>query len=103
VTAPVRFELEATLEMIEAADWYETRERGLGTEFLNAIEKTLDIVRRWPDAAPKEASLPDSLNCRHVQVPRFPYRIVYIVTPHSIRVLAVAHTSRRPAYWARRD
>jgi toxin ParE1/3/4 len=33
---------------------------------------------------------------------RFPYLIFYIDYPDRVRILAVAHTSRRPGYWKRR-
>jgi len=32
----------------------------------------------------------------------FPYSLVYIVSKDEIRILAVAHQSRRPDYWAGR-
>ena len=33
---------------------------------------------------------------------RFPFRIVYELQPNRIWIVAVAHLSRRPGYWARR-
>ena len=33
---------------------------------------------------------------------RFPFRIPYQIADATIVVLALAHTSRRPDYWARR-
>jgi toxin ParE1/3/4 len=33
---------------------------------------------------------------------RFPYWLVYMVSEDEIRVLAVAHHSRRPGYWKER-
>jgi toxin ParE1/3/4 len=33
---------------------------------------------------------------------RFPYRVAYLVTSQELRVLAVAHTRRRPGYWQSR-
>jgi hypothetical protein len=36
-------------------------------------------------------------------VPRFPYVVFYaIVNNDTIRVLAVAHTKRKPGYWKKR-
>jgi len=39
---------------------------------------------------------------RKVVLKRFPYLIFYVEYPEHIRVLAVAHTSRRPGYWKTR-
>jgi hypothetical protein len=33
---------------------------------------------------------------------RFPYLILYLDYPDRIRILALAHTSRRPGYWKTR-
>ena len=41
----------------------------------------------------------DAQPIRQAHLRTYPYRIVFIETPDSIRVLAVAHTSRRPGYW----
>ncbi len=34
---------------------------------------------------------------------RFPYLLAFRVTDTKIRILAVAHASRRPGYWIARD
>jgi plasmid stabilization system protein ParE len=39
---------------------------------------------------------------RFFRVGQFPYLVVYTETPSLIRIVAVAHTSRRPGYWRRR-
>ena len=98
----VRFEPEASDELDEAAVWYEHRANGLGTKFLGAVDETVVTVTRWPQAAPLETDLPRDLIVRRAQVHQFPYRIVYLLTPTAIRVLAVAHDSRRPGYWHER-
>jgi plasmid stabilization system protein ParE len=33
---------------------------------------------------------------------RFPYSLMYVVEPHEVFIVAVAHHSKRPAYWADR-
>ena len=33
----------------------------------------------------------------------FPYSVIYIVAGDEIQVLAVAHHSRRPGYWLKRE
>jgi hypothetical protein len=50
VSLRFRFEPEAEEELLRAAEWYEERRSGLGTEFIAAIDATLDLIARWPDA-----------------------------------------------------
>jgi hypothetical protein len=33
---------------------------------------------------------------------RFPFRMVYVLQPDRVWIVAVAHLSRKPGYWARR-
>lgn len=98
----VRFEPEASDELDEATVWYKHRATGLGTKFLSAVDQTLAMVTRWPQAAPLEPDLPSDLIVRRAQVLQFPYRVVYLLTPTAIRILAVAHDSREPGYWRER-
>lgn len=44
----LRVEVEALVELEEAAAWYEDKRPGLGTEFVEAIERTLLRVREMP-------------------------------------------------------
>lgn len=39
---------------------------------------------------------------RYSQLERFPYIVVFKLYGEIIRIYAVAHTSRRPGYWAKR-
>ncbi len=48
---------------------------------------------RWPEY---------EANTRRLLVPGFPYAIVYKVLPQQIVIVALTHTSRRPAYWNER-
>jgi plasmid stabilization system protein ParE len=99
VTPEVRFEPEASGELDHAAWWYQRQRSGLGLEFLDAVERAVAMVQRWPHAAPLATDLPKELIVRRAPVDTFPYRLIYLETPSAIRVLAVAHESRRPNYW----
>ena len=35
----------------------------------------------------------------HLEVEGFPYAVIYTERPGVVRVVAVAHTHRRPGYW----
>jgi len=99
VNRRVRFRPEAARELADAALWYEQRREGLGFEFLEIIERTLSVIRRWPQAAPRPLYIPEQLEIRRARVPRFPYGVVYVIEADFIAVLAIAHDSRRPNYW----
>jgi len=42
------------------------------------------------------------LGARRVRTKRFPYAIVFIELPKTIRVIAIMHERRRPGYWKNR-
>lgn len=99
MTRPFRPEPEASAELERAALWYEGERLGLGVEFLDAVDATLDRIARWPDAAPCIRGLPADVPARHAPVSGFPYHIAYLVMPTTIRILAFAHDNREPGYW----
>lgn len=102
MTLEVRFELEASRELDDAALSYEGERAGLGLAFLDAVDGAVTMIQRWPDAASHAADLPDDLAIRRAPVRAFPYRLVYLKTATALRVLAVAHDAREPGYWAGR-
>jgi toxin ParE1/3/4 len=92
------FHPDAEAELQDAALFYETRVNGLGKFFAAEVERTISLVRQFP-----QAGSPDARDCRRVVVARFPYSVVYRQTRDSIVIVAVAHQRRRPGYWRRRD
>jgi plasmid stabilization system protein ParE len=94
---PYRFHPDADAELEEAALFYESRMIGLGRSFAAEVERTIALVREFP-----EAGSPAGTNRRRVLVARFPYSIVYRHDADAIVVVAVAHQRRRPGYWRRR-
>ncbi len=98
----VRFEDEAEAEYRAAGRWYEERRRGLGLEFLDAVDATIDQIVGLPHAGGPVRRLPSDLPVRRAPVKRFPYHVVYLEAETTIRILAVAHDRRRPGYWTSR-
>ena len=91
----------AAAELIEAAQWYEDRQPGLGERFLQAVADTVDAICQVPLRHPP---LPRTFTSRTVfrrLLKGFPYGVVYEVRADELLVLAVAHTSRQPNYWNR--
>ena len=98
----VLFEPEVAAELADAAYWYDDQHRGLGAAFLAAVEATPVDIDQWPEGSPLVANMPVDLRVRNPAVRRFPYRVAYVVIDDVIRVLAVAHTKRKPRYWTDR-
>jgi plasmid stabilization system protein ParE len=99
VSPPISYHPGASREVREAAEYYELVRDGLGREFLDALESTIDQIRRYPEAAPIVEGAVRKALFPH----RFPYSVLYPVRPSAIRILAIAHHRRRPLYWQRRQ
>lgn len=84
----------AEAEINEAADFYDIESPGLGSVFIDEIQRALKSIVDVPDAAPLLRG-----RVRRRIMTKFPYSLVYSVRRDEIRVLAVAHHKRRPFYW----
>lgn len=93
---------EARNELREAAKWYDDEVRGLGDDFITAIDEALRHIVEWPLAAPAFPGWDETPPIRHAQVRAFPYRVVYYVSDTSIVIVAYAHQRREPGYWQHR-
>ena len=88
----------AAAELIESARFYDRRRPRLGDEFLSAVDAVQELIRTQPQLGRR--GLLGTLSFR---TRRFPFsRVVYELQPDRIWIVAVAHLSRRPGYWARR-
>lgn len=88
----------ARQELKEAAHYYDSESPGLGSEFLNEIERCIQSILDYPEAAP----ILDG-HVRRRLTRRFPYAVLYSVKPRGIRILAVMNLKRRPMYWVGRE
>lgn len=95
----VRFHRLAVTEIEHEVDYYESRQPGLGEELEAEIDTVIAMVRRFPEAAPRWKHRADR---RVALLDRFPFSLTYQIAGDEIVILALAHTSRRPGYWARR-
>jgi plasmid stabilization system protein ParE len=92
-----RFSPEARVDLLAAADFYETQQPGLGTEF--AVDVGLGLARlleapgRWPELEP---------GIRRYRLDRFPYGLIYRITSaRMVEIIAVFDLRRRPGSWRR--
>lgn len=88
------FHPAADRELLEAFNYYENRVERLGYDFLNEVEEAVRFLLTYPEAAPRVAQ-----EVRRYTLNRFPYSIFYRLRRGGLRILAVAHQSRRPFYW----
>jgi toxin ParE1/3/4 len=91
------FRSEAVAETQEAFAWYEAQRRGMGVEFRDELQETLDKIQANPNQYPVVHR-----NVRRALVRRFPYGVFYVVEGQRIVVLAVFHGSRDPGQWKSR-
>jgi len=88
------FHTAASREFLEAIDYYESAEPGLGASFYNELIATVVRIEEGPDAWPVLEG-----EVRRCLTHRFPYGVLYRVEEDSILILAVMHLHRRPDYW----
>ena len=85
------FHQEALDEIQDAHDWYEQQRKGLGLEFMDAIDEVVQRILIKPKSFPK------AFNQRRKALPaRFPYLVVFELYGDVVLVVAVMHASRNP-------
>jgi plasmid stabilization system protein ParE len=97
MTASIRFRPDAAAEIFEAVDWYESRAKGLGAEFLRSLDAGLAAIRRNPLACPVVLG-----TVRRAVLRRFPYTLIYNVSEDGILIVACIHGRRDPKRWQER-
>jgi hypothetical protein len=85
------------MEFIEAIDYYEGCESGLGEDFAVEVYTTSQNILAHPKAWPALSG-----DTRRCLVNRFPYGVHYSTEPDGIFLLAVMHLQRNPDYWKHR-
>lgn len=94
----LRFRPEAEDEYLQAVSWYEDQREGLGHEFIQAVESTLDFIEENPEMYPVIRG-----ELRRALLRRFPFALLYRVREQDIIVAGVVHLRRNPTNWSRRE
>ena len=93
----LRIHDSAAEEIDEAKAWYLSRSleaaRGFADEFDHALDRILANPLMWSRYIK---------GTRQVKMHRYPYLVIYKHPGSEVQIVAVAHTSRRPGYWAKR-
>ena len=88
---------DAEAELIEAAQYYESRVRTLGVQFLDEADRSVSMILEAPE---RWAILEEHV--RSFLMTHFPYNIYYRISFDRVRILAFKHHSRHPDYWRHR-
>ncbi len=88
----------AARELNEAAQYYELESPGLGSSFLDEVDRCLQSIEAHPEAG---MILRDSVRRRLLR--GFPYALLYKIKPSGIRILPIMNLKRRPTYWVGRE
>jgi toxin ParE1/3/4 len=88
---------QAEQEATDATLWYNSKSKGLGEEFLVAIDEKLKLIQQNPLAFRKVHS-----NVRRALTTRFPFAVFFIVENYTVYILAIIHTARHPQRWMKR-
>jgi plasmid stabilization system protein ParE len=88
---------EAEQDLAEAYAWYEDRRIGLGEDFLDRVDASIEAIRRMPEM---HAVVYE--NYRRSLVRRFPYAVFYAYEKNTVTVYCIFHTSRDPEKWIER-
>ena len=92
-----RFLLPAEEEMTEASVFYEAASPNLGVDFLDDVQRGVDLLRAQPAIGQSVGS-----GLRRILLHRFPFCLIYAVEVEAILIIAVAHQRRQPDYWRER-
>lgn len=89
---------EAEADANAAADWYIGHSAFAAAEdFANALDHAFALLCDYPAMGARAAH-----RTRMLTLHDFPYSVIYRIQGDEIRVIAVAHHSRRPGYWVGR-
>lgn len=82
----------ATVEILEAFDWYELQREGLGSEFLHELETFYNSLLRNPNSY----GFYDK-PVRQGKIDRFPYLVVFEIFDDSVVVYSVFMSRQDPS------
>jgi toxin ParE1/3/4 len=97
VTRTLEIHPAALAEAEAAARWYAERNPAAAKAFTVELDAGVAAMEREPHVFPVHEH-----GTRRVLLRRFPFSVVYRFDDKRILIVAFAHNSRRPEYWAAR-
>jgi len=90
----VIFTQAARAELLEAQDWYEAQQTGLGARFRKEVETAVECVQHNPDQFPVVFR-----DAHRALLRRFPYGLFFEIETDLVIIFACFHCSRGPRSW----
>ncbi len=84
----VRIRIEAQVDLENAADFYNSRDPGIGDAFLAHMEA------QFAELSKTAGIHPMMYNCYRKLVTKFPYAIYYLIIENRAEIIAVCHQRR---------
>jgi toxin ParE1/3/4 len=94
---PVHYHEAAEDELLKEIGYLEQRAKGLGRRFFEEVSRAEHIIVQFPESAQEIRP-----GIRKYILRKFPHSLIYSMEQAGVLILAVAHHSRRPGYWAGR-
>mgnify|MGYP001054373377 CR=1 FL=1 len=89
---------EARTDADEATDWYLGEGAFTAADhFADELDHAFGLLRQFPNMG-----APGPHQTRILPLPGFPYSLVYRIQSETVRIIAIAHQSRRPVFWVGR-
>ena len=93
----LEYHQDAIADIKNALAWYQERSPKAALDFIEELNRAALTIREAPDRWPLGNN-----STRRFLLWRFPFSLIYSEQDEIVTVLAVAHGSRRPEYWAGR-
>lgn len=88
---------DAEDDLLNAYNWYQAKEYGLGDRFLSSVQDGLTLIRQHPEIFPVS-----TVECRRALIAKFPFEIIYEKKENRIVVYSVFNCSQNPQRWKSR-
>jgi len=94
----IKFHDEAAAEYDAAFDWYVERSPDAAGRFDAEVDRALQQILQNPQRWTTGPS-----GSRRYLLRKFPFLLIYReLSPRTVQIIAVAHTSRKPGFWKQR-
>lgn len=87
----VRHNLRAQKDLLQAAEWYEQQQQGLGERFLDEYEHIEFYIALNPALFPEKIR-----GTRQAPLKKFPYVVIFKIVGNHIRIISVFNCHQNP-------